>query len=506
MTVVIESPASLTIDAIARVAYDREAIALSAAAVERMNKGHATFNALIDSGVACYGVTTGLGKLSDTTLETSDREELTRNILIARAAAIGAPLPAVVSRAMMILKLGNLVSGADGTRAALAEFICERLNDSFTPWVPSLGHGMGADAIAHTHCFQTLIGEGYVFADEDQTDFENGDGRVPAIQALRTRGIEPFKLDRKEGLALLNGIAAAPAFALHASIQARELYRLANAIAATSVDAMAAPKDSLDPSLTSIAPEPGIIDSLNRINGWLSGSEIEAWKLQAPISFRVVPQVHGLLFDAIELLDRTIARQASAFSDNPWMTDDGRLLSVGVFHNQHLVAHIEQTTTALIHVGCLSERRLHRFLDSSTTGLNAQLAARPGLDAGLVVLHKAVIDHVAKARLISQPLSVMTSETSSGQEDYMSMAIPVTLRLIEASELVRTILAAELLAACVALDQRPERCGQGVASLHRWVREIIAPLNRDRAPGPDLENLLDSMRDPVFSALLTKFS
>jgi len=208
------------------------------------------------------------------------------------------------------------------------------------------------------------------------------------------------------------------------------------------------------------------------------------------------------LFDSIEQLERTISRQAVAFSDNPWMSDDDRLLSVGVFHNQHLVAHAEQTTAALIHAGCLSERRLHRLLDPQATGLNAQLAARPGLDAGLVVLHKAVVDHVAQARLLSQPVSVLTSETSAGQEDYMSMAIPAINRLIAACQTVRTILAAELIAACVALDHRNQRSGNGVTRLHHWVRKTVAPLDRDRSPGPDLENLIIALREPAFCKLL----
>jgi len=263
MTVIVDSSASLTIDAIKRVSYQYETIALSDAAVERMDAGLLRFNALIDSGVACYGVTTGLGKLSDATLNAADRKELARNILIARAAATGPPLPEAVSRAIMVLKLGNLVSGADGTRSALARFICDRLNDGFTPWVPSLGHGMGADAIAHTHCFQTFLGEGFVFDDQKSTESSATAHRLPALQALARRGIQAFDLERKEGLALLNGIAAAPALALHAAIESRELYRFANAVAATAIDAMAAPKDALDPALAAIAPEPGIVDSLN---------------------------------------------------------------------------------------------------------------------------------------------------------------------------------------------------------------------------------------------------
>ncbi len=505
MSVTVDSADSLTIDLITRVAYDNAAVDLSAAAVVRMRDGLDRFNALIDAGVPCYGVTTGLGKLSDATLDDKARTELAKNILRARAAAIGEPLPVPVVRAMMLLKLGNLLSGCDGTSPALAQFICDRLNDGFTPWVPAMGHGMAADAIAHTHCFQTLIGEGFVIA--DGADPNSGSpGRVPAADALASRGLKPFEPARKEGLALLNGIAATPAYALHGMKQARALYDLANAVAALSMSAMAAPLDALDPSLASIAPELGIVDSLNSINNWLAGTQIKPFKLQAPVSFRVMPQVHGLLADCLSSLERSIENQARAFSDNPWMNEQGRLLSVGAFHNQHIVTHVEQTTTALVHVACLSERRLHRFMDPAMTGLNAQLAARPGLDAGLVVLHKAMIEHAARLRLLAQPVSVLTAETSTGQEDYMSMSMPAIGRLLEASALARTIVVAELMAGCVALDYRDQNAGRGVSALHRYTRTIVPPLHADRSPGPDLERLLTASSLPEFAGLIEAYT
>ena len=39
-----------------------------------------------------------------------------------------------------------------------------------------------------------------------------------------------------------------------------------------------------------------VIEDLQR---YLNGSQVEAVKLQAPISYRVIPQVHGALHDAL---------------------------------------------------------------------------------------------------------------------------------------------------------------------------------------------------------------
>ncbi len=62
---------------------------------------------------------------------------------------------------------------------------------------------------------------------------------------------------------------------------------------------------------------------------------------------------------------------------------------------------------------CLSECRLHRLMGQHQIGLNPQPVPLPGLDADLVVAHKACIDLVARVRLAAQPMSLLTSETSA---------------------------------------------------------------------------------------------
>ena len=134
------------------------------------------------------------------------------------------------------------------------------------------------------------------------------------------------------------------------------------------------------------------------------------------------------------------------------------------------------------------------LMDPQQTGLNAQLAARPGLDAGLVVVHKASIDLAARLKAMAQPLSVLTAETSGGQEDYMSMLFPVLQRTLGMCELAEAMFAYELYAALAALDLRGQRAGQEVEKLRRRVREHVPGHTHDRAPGPDVECILDLLR------------
>ncbi len=476
-----------------RVAYQDAPVQIAETLLQQVDAGYRQFVDLIDRGVPSYGVTTGLGKLVESSLDDAARAQLPANMLRARAVAIGDPFPRQVARAMLLIRLVNFLSGRSGVRRELCLYLVDRLNDGFTPWIPSLGHGMAADAIANTHAFQGLIGEGFVYGANDQ--------RQPAAQALASRNLKPLVLKGREGLALINGICAAPALAMDAFYRLDALLGLANLVAAVSMEGLAASRDAIDPLVGKLSSEPGIGKTIDTLRQHLNHSQIKPHKLQAPVSYRVIAQVHGACHEALGRLREKIENCLGDFSDNPLM-DGERMLSVGSFHNQHLANQVEQVALALAHLGCLSERRLHRLMDADVTGLNPQLAARPGLDAGLVVTHKASVDLVARLRVLAQPVSLLSSETSQGQEDYMSMAIPAIARLDDMLELCQAMLAYELLAGIIAVRMRGDRPGDGVRKLVAYFEPLIAPLNQDRSLSPDVETILEQFSNPLFQELL----
>ena len=498
----LRAPGDINWENVVAVAYRGERLGLDPALEASIERGRALFERLIEQGVPCYGVTTGLGRLVSRELDPVAMRELPKNILRARAAGVGPPLPRPVARATMMLRLVNFVSGRDGVSSALCRFIVDRLNDGFTPWIPSLGHGMAADGVANTHCFQTLIGEGSVIADDGS--------RMSAAMALSEREVAPYEPGLKEGLALLNGVAGGPAIALHAHRAVRRFLDVANLSACTSFEGLAAPRDSVDPALLAIAVEPGVATVLAAAHRYHRGSGITPVKLQASASARIFPQVHGALEDALAGLRRSIESSFVTFTDNPYLTieddgESGRFLSNGNFHNQHLVNQIEQVALNIAHVATLAMRRLHRLLDPEQTALSPQLAPVPGLDAGLVVAHKACIDFVARLKSLAQPVSLTTDESSAGQEDYMTNLFPAALRLFEMCELGVAVLAYELLAALVALDARGQRAGEGVEAVREIVRRQVPRLERDRSPGPDVETIIGLIDEGALDGVIARY-
>ena len=226
----------------------------------------------------CYGVTTGLGKLStvDLTLGRALSLAPTYYELCSRDRWL---LSKPIVRSMMLLKLGNMISGLDGVTIALADYLVDRLNDGWCPWVPRDGHGMAGDATAHSHCFQTLIGEGFCVGTTGE--------RLTAQQALSAARVKPFPVQAKDGAALINGLAASPAMAVHVAREAESMMRLATLSSACAIEAMAAPKDAFAKDVGLHSKEPGVTRTIEVLRRLLMGSEIDPGSFKRRFPFEL---------------------------------------------------------------------------------------------------------------------------------------------------------------------------------------------------------------------------
>lgn len=486
--VTIGEPGGLAGESYEAIVYRGAAVVIAPEALARVAASRDLFERHIATGVLCYGVNTGLGALAGRDLGPAEQAQLSRRVLMGRAAAVGVPFPPAVARGMLLIRLVQFLSGEAAVTPGLCRHIALCLDHGLAPWVPSEGHGMAGEIIPLCHLAQPLIGEGLV---------HGPDGRAePARDWYRRQGLAPWEPRPKEGIALINGVAAAPAIAWHRIRRLRRTRDLADGVAAASIEALALPLEPFDPAVARLRPDPGLAETLAALAPHLAGSAVTRSARQGPVSFRVVPQVHGVLRDALDGLAVATLREMATVGDNPAFIGDpdapafGRLLHGGNFHAAALTHAVEGAALALIQVGLLAERRLHRLLDARFTGLAPQLARDPGLDAGLVTLHKAALGFSARLKAFAVPPSILHGESSFGQEDAMALTLPALDRLGEVERLVRAILAYELTTACVALDQRGERAGDGVERLRAAVRAVVPAYEGDRSYGPEVERVL----------------
>jgi len=161
---------------------------------------------------------------------------------------------------------------------------------------------------------------------------------------------------------------------------------------------------------------------------------------------------------------------------------------------------------AAAELGSISERRIAQLTDPRTSGLPPFLVEDAGLNNGLMLYQYVAAALVSENKSLAHPASVDSIPTSANQEDHVSMG-PIAARGAAAVIAnVEQVLALEALAAAQCVDFRLRtglRPGAGVADAHAMVRSVVAHVDADRDPQPDLAAGLDLVRSGRLAALVT---
>ena len=495
MSIYISRQNDITLDVYNRVVYDGETIEFAHDLLTSIDKSHSDFIDFLKSGSTVYGSTTGSGAMVNDPVSQSDWPERQYNALVNHSAAIGKPLPYFVSRGILFLRINALLSGHAAASVNLVNYMTNRLNEGFTPWVPSSGHGMDGETIPHTHMAQTLIGEGFLITPDGN--------KVSAKTYLEENSLSPFEPSRRDGGAMINGYGASVAYAVHARRHLTCLLNHLTLVAAISIEGIAASAEHYSTEISELQKCLGLSEINNTIRLYLEGSAVDRNTLQAPISYRVTPQLHAVLLETLWRIDEEVLRNMSSVSNNAAFFPGGDsehayVIHGGQFHNQLLVNIVDGAALAIAQVGLLSSKRLHRLMDPSETNLGKQLSLRPGLDSGLIILHKAAIGFIPQLKTMANPYSLHTEESSLGHTDVETMALPAINRLFAMSDLVRMMSAYELYAALVCIDQRGQKVSERIHNIRQLVRQSIPPYTRDRSYGPEIELLIELFETPDF--------
>jgi len=205
--------------------------------------------------------------------------------------------------------------------------------------------------------------------------------------------------------------------------------------------------------------------------------------------------VHGTLQRALAELTQLLDTRLSSVTDSPLLLDSKDdepegLYPSGGFHAIELTLRLEAVAVAAVQVSNLVEKRLHRLMDARFSGLPEQLARRPGLQAGAVSLHKAVVGLTAENRLLAAPASVHALDTSTGQEDLQAFTFLAAARLEAVLDNLEAAVACELVALRQAAHLRGSELGaRPLERLVARLAEIVDPIDEDRTLSPDIERV-----------------
>ena len=489
----------LALHQIAHIADASLRLRIAPEAIAQMEKSREVVRRAADAHIPVYGINTGFGKLCEVRIPDEDLAQLQVNLVRSHACGVGAPLSEPETRVMLALRANTLALGYSGVRPIVAETLVAMLNRGVHPRIPSKGSvGASGDLAPLAHLALCAIGEGNAF--------HRGE-LLPARAALQRAGIEPLRLEAKEGLALLNGTQALTAVGALALYRATRLAGLADVAGALTLQALLGTPVAFDQRIHAARPHTGQGVVATRLRALLGGSDVAPGRRATPAavqdaySLRCMPQVHGAVRGALRFAANTVEIETGSATDNPLVfPESGDVLSGGNFHGAPLALAFDSAAIALTTLASIAERRIDRLVNPDLNhGLPAFLSAHPGLGSGFMIPHVTAVSLLNECKVLAHPASVDNVPTSGGQEDDVSMGMTAATKFRTIVENCEYIAAIELMAAAEALRYREGfDSGPDLRRVREAVRAIVAPLTEDRPLSADIENLASAIRQGSF--------
>jgi histidine ammonia-lyase len=458
----------------------------------------------IESGERMYGVNTGYGSLSTTTIAGDQMLELQRRVVLSCATGTGKPFEDATVRLAMLLKINSLSMGLSGVRQDLVDALITLFNAAAYPVVPSQGSvGASGDLAPLGHLSCALLGIGSIRIQGEI---------VPAEEGLRRVGLSPIQFHLKEGLAMLNGTQFSTALALEGLFATEKLYAAAVSTGALTLEAARGSHTPFDARIHAARRQQGQIKTAKVFRHLFEGGEDRqtyAGK-QDPYSLRCQPQILGACLDNITHAAGILESEANAVTDNPInIASDEVMLSGGNFHAEPVAMAADILALAIAEIGALSERRIAYLVDANMSGLPAFLVIDGGVNCGFMTVHIAAASLASENKSMAHPASVDSIPTTANQEDHVSMATFGARRLKPMAENTEGVLAIEILCAAQAADIQNILNGEQdlpprVQPIMDGVRQRVDYLIEDRPIAPDIEHMRDWMQSDDFRVFMVE--
>ncbi len=448
----------------------------------RITASRAVIDRMLARDEPIYGLNTGVGHMKDTRLPPEELRSAQVMLLMTHAGGTGPPLPSETVRAAMAVRLNGIARGGSGASPGVADVLVAMLNGGVHPVVPSRGSVGAADLGQLASVGQVALGAGRAeFAGEI----------LPGGEALARAGIDPLRLEPKDGLTLMSSNAFSIGEAALVLARAQRLAEQADVAAALSLEATRSGPSVVQPVVGEAKPFPGQIASCAAVMASLEGSDLldagAAGSVQAPLSFRVVPQVHGALREAIDAATRAVMIELNGRGDNPLVSiEQDAMVHNGNFHPIVMAIAFEQLRVALAHVGQLSERRMSHLWDAFFEGVSSAgppTGPEPGEVFGLTLRYPAAATF-AELRQLAAPATLDVPPLDIGVEDHATNA-PLSVRTTaHALDLLEEIMSIEVLLAGDVLGtmRPPPVLGARTGAMFEGSRVAIGALEGDRSP------------------------
>jgi histidine ammonia-lyase len=496
--------AGMSLEELSRVAIDNAPLVVAAEVEERVQASRAVVEHALARDQLIYGLTSQVGHGRDVRVDPAALARFQELLVRTHAGGIGDPLPESQARAIMLARIAGLARGGSGIHPDAFHMLVQMLNVGVHPLIPE-GGSVGASDIPHLAAVAlVMIGRGHArYWGED----------LAGDEALARAGITAYQLQPKDGLALISANGFAIGVGALTVLEAERIASLADTVGALSLEAFGANPSPFEAEVAAAKPFAGQIAVAQHLRDLLADGLLyapdraDAASVQDPLSFRVIPQVHGALREQLAFTRRSVEVELNASDDNPLASiAQDRLISNGNFHPMVLALAFDALRIGLAHVGMLSERRINKvfwpYMQRRMAGAQAPSDAAPMESMGSVggssaderepllpLPAYAAAAVLAELRQLAGPATLGAPPLDLDVEDHSTLA-PLAVTLTQrALHHLETIFAIEALIAVESLSMREptSRLGMGTQVAYAAVRAALDHLGADPSASAAVE-------------------
>ncbi|MGV2451509.1 UNVERIFIED_CONTAM: aromatic amino acid ammonia-lyase [Ralstonia mannitolilytica] len=486
-----------------KIIIENEKIELDESLLSRVDKSF-QFLKEFSKNKVIYGVNTGFGPMAQFKISDEDTHQLQYNLIRSHSSGIGNPLPAEEVKACMLARLNTLSLGNSGVHQSVIYLLQELINRDITPLIFEHG-GVGAsgDLVQLAHLALVLIGEGEVFYKGE---------RKSTKEVFETEGLEPIKVEIREGLALMNGTSVMSGIGIVNAYKANQLVDISLRLSCAINEIVQAYDDHLSEALNGTKRHYGQQKVAERMRSHLADSKlirkreehlythfeeqekVFKEKVQEYYSLRCVPQILGPVLDTLEYTEKVLENEINSANDNPIINvEDQHVYHGGNFHGDYISLEMDKLKIVVTKLTMLAERQLNYLLNAKINEILPPFVnlGKLGFNFGMQGVQFTATSTTAESQMLSNSMYIHSIPNNNDNQDIVSMGTNAAVICRKVIENAFEVLAIEVITIIQAVEYLgfQDKVSSSTKELYDDIRKIIPAFSDDMVMYPYLEEV-----------------
>jgi len=467
----------------------------------KVNKAHDFLVNEIKSGKPIYGVTTGYGESGKNYLLYDEAKILQINLFRFHGCGVGKNLDEDEAFYMTLIRMISLSKGYSGISYNLLARLELMVNERILPVVPEQGSvGASGDLTPLSYLAAAIAGEREVYY--------KGEIR-PTMEVYNELGIEPYELQPKETLAIMNGTATMSAIATNSMKKFENFMGAYTSFIAGIFELLNADDTPLQPLVHEVKPFEGQIAVAKEILAKLEGTKLthsreeryndffneDSLNIQDRYSIRCTPQVLGVVIDNLTLSKKWVETEINAVNDNPVIDGENeKIYTTGNFYGGYVAHAMDTLRISVANVADLLDKQFAILVDHKYNrglGENLKLSDKNYFH-GFKAMQITLSSLSADVMMNITPASVFSRPTESMNQDKVSMGTTAAIHFKNQLPNLENMLAIAMMGLAQAVDIREKKgISPHLEKVYNTIRSEVEPLVEDRRMDVDIKKVIE---------------